>query len=312
MAGRSRWRPLANERGLAASLFGVLSLPGEGRTRDEASAEAAAYLKTCEWYPQRAGRADLAPVRARALGAGHDPVVRDMVAHLHATERVARLIADRSTASRRAGRPGPEGSIGKLSASRIAREAALAHTRLAGADGMLTGADAPENGIVAELLVSVPGASIAGGTDEIQHNIIGERVLGLSKDPSVDSETRSGMSTSTGTRGEPVALAGDGAARRERWAASGAVLRDRRRACSTRPRTSLDQPARWNVGKRRPSLSSTSHATCTRRPHATDSGGHPVMLVNIRYPSSSSTRATTYGTSSAIIGFPGRRMTLNV
>ena len=179
---------LANERGLAASLFGALPPPGGGRTREEATAEAAAYLKTYEWYPQRAGRADLVPLRARSLGVGHDPLVRDLVAHLHATEQTARLTAERSTARRRAGRPGPEGSIGKLAASRIAREAASAHARLAGAHGMLTGADSPEDGIVAEVLVSVPGASIAGGTDEIQHNIIGERVLGLAKDPSVDAE----------------------------------------------------------------------------------------------------------------------------
>ena len=60
--------------------------------------------------------------------------------------------------------------------------------RIAGAEALLTGPDSLRDGIVAEVLVSVPAQSIAGGTDEIQRNIIGERVLGLPKEPSVDRD----------------------------------------------------------------------------------------------------------------------------
>ena len=78
------------------------------------------------------------------------------------------------------GGPGPEGAMSKLIMSENLHEAAAAYTELLGPDAaFMDGEAAIANGLV----LMHRGLSIAGGTSEIKRNQVGERILGLPRDP---------------------------------------------------------------------------------------------------------------------------------
>ncbi|MEO6651962.1 MAG: acyl-CoA dehydrogenase family protein [Ilumatobacteraceae bacterium] len=177
---------LAHERRFGAAVSFPRDTADPGPAATEARAEADELRKVYSWYPQRAGRVDLIADHARSAGRSGDPIVRQEIARLISMSRVSQWTADRAKANRALGRPpGAEGSIGKLATSNMARQAAATHGLIGGANGLLAGSDpaASLDGNLAEILISVPAQSIAGGTDEIQRNILGERFLGLPREP---------------------------------------------------------------------------------------------------------------------------------
>jgi alkylation response protein AidB-like acyl-CoA dehydrogenase len=177
---------LAHERRTPIASMPLADLAG--RTWREAVEEAMHLRAPYKWYPQRAGRVDLLVPHALTAGRADDPFVRQELARAITLAWVTRWTAERAAAARKLGKPpGPEGSLAKLGSSNVARAAARAHAAIAQGGAMLAAGDGPIDGTIAEIVLSVPAVSIAGGTDEIQHNIIAERVLGLPKDQTVDT-----------------------------------------------------------------------------------------------------------------------------
>jgi len=125
---------------------------------------------------------------AEKSGRIDDPVVRDELMQIYAMETTKAMVAMRNRAEMKAGKaPGPGGSLGKLYSSIIARRFRHIAQNIAGpATQAWEGDDSPEQALVTTMLNSLQ-AGIAGGTDEIQRNIIGDRVLGLPRDISVDT-----------------------------------------------------------------------------------------------------------------------------
>ncbi len=117
---------------------------------------------------------------------------------------VLRLGSLRAAAKREKGVPGPEGSVLKLLSGKVGHAVAALVVELMGPDGMLCGTytratsrtrnENTGEGMMNQsdpvlAFVGSPGSTIAGGTIDIQKNIVGERVLGLPREPGFDPNT---------------------------------------------------------------------------------------------------------------------------
>jgi acyl-CoA dehydrogenase len=118
-----------------------------------------------------------------------DASLRDEITRAYVQAKLLTLTGYRSlTLISKQGAPGAEGSIMKLVRTKLLSEVADLGTQVLGLEAAVTGPDGVDDGLWSLNYVGAIGARIGGGTDEIMKNIIGERVLGLPKEPMIDKD----------------------------------------------------------------------------------------------------------------------------
>ena len=139
---------------------------------------------------------------AKQTGVIDDPTIRQDLMRLHTLAEIGRMQTLRLKALKASGGDIPGfGNIGKLSMSDMMRLQRDIGMRILGVEGTLHAYDGdaravldeaigkPMNAFVTELALFAQAPPIYGGTDQVQRNIIGERVLGLPKEPGPDRNT---------------------------------------------------------------------------------------------------------------------------
>jgi alkylation response protein AidB-like acyl-CoA dehydrogenase len=124
---------------------------------------------------------------SQELGRNTDPTIRQKLAKLYSMQQLGRYSSLRAKSPNQ--RTGGEANIAKLMMSYLLRLQREVGNEIIGPYGMVMGSDTPGGGVVQELTLFSPGPSIYGGTDQVQRNILGERVLGLPKEPGPAKET---------------------------------------------------------------------------------------------------------------------------
>ncbi|MBU3686917.1 MAG: acyl-CoA dehydrogenase [Mycobacteriaceae bacterium] len=120
---------------------------------------------------------------ARSAGVLSDAHVRQQIARMDGYAAVNRWNTQRAKATDDRVEAATLMALGKIAMSRILHGTAQVQTEIVGPESMLTGTENPIGDAVNFRTLNAYFTSIGGGTDQIQRNIVGERVLGLPKEP---------------------------------------------------------------------------------------------------------------------------------
>jgi alkylation response protein AidB-like acyl-CoA dehydrogenase len=126
---------------------------------------------------------------ARDFGVDQDPLIRQAVVDAHLRNELLRFLRYRSQTALSQGKaPGAETSVMKLAYARFMQAMTSAAIQVQGPTGMLAGEHLPRGGVWTQKFLHSPSLRIAGGSDQVQGNIIGERVLGLPREHQPDRD----------------------------------------------------------------------------------------------------------------------------
>jgi alkylation response protein AidB-like acyl-CoA dehydrogenase len=199
---------LAYERaGLGAGGSGAAALANAGTIAGDLDKRAGDFVRargpgTGGAGAMAAGSQKLFIDLAKRNGKVADPNIRQALMKLHTLNELGRFQTLRLKALKACGQDIPgAGNISKLSMSEIVRQSRDLGLAILGPQGTLHAYEAdarkvldeatglPESSYVTEMALFAQGPPIYGGTDQVQRNIIGERVLGLPKEPNNDRVT---------------------------------------------------------------------------------------------------------------------------